>query len=401
MVIYLFDGTFDGMLTAVFDSFVQKEEPELVCRPEEPLPLFYDKVYTVVTDVAKSERVWRKLSKVISRGALSAFTAAFLTNRPDYPTHAVRFVRRAVVAPPSIENDFSDASVRTPHRNRPDYPTHAARFVRRAEVAPPSIENDFSDASVRTPHRNRPDYPTHAARFVRRAEVAPPSIENDFSDASVRTPHRNRPDYPTHAARFIRRAEVAPPSIENDFSDASVLALYRESRRVKSEAHRMLQFVRFQKALDGTYFAMVDPLFDVLPMAISHFRDRFSDQPFIIYDKLRAYGYHFDGKDLHRMTLLTPPTPHHPEIPPSVPQIRPIGPISPPPPTLLPDKLPPSLLDPEELLFQKLWRTYFNAIAIPERTNPRKQRQDMPIRYWKYLPELTPEPLTIPTPPSD
>jgi len=290
MVIYLFDGTFDGMLTAVFDSFVQKEEPELVCRPEEPLPLFYDKVYTVVTDVAKSERVWRKLSKVISRGALSAFTAAFLTNRPDYPTHAVRFVRRAV---------------------------------------------------------------------------------------------------------------VAPPSIENDFSDASVLALYRESRRVKSEAHRMLQFVRFQKALDGTYFAMVDPLFDVLPMAISHFRDRFSDQPFIIYDKLRAYGYHFDGKDLHRMTLLTPPTPHHPEIPPSVPQIRPIGPISPPPPTLLPDKLPPSLLDPEELLFQKLWRTYFNAIAIPERTNPRKQRQDMPIRYWKYLPELTPEPLTIPTPPSD
>ena len=327
MVIYLFDGTFDGMLTAVFDSFVQKEEPELVCRPEEPLPLFYDKVYTVVTDVAKSERVWRKLSKVISRGALSAFTAAFLTNRPDYPTHAVRFVRRAV--------------------------------------------------------------------------VAPPSIENDFSDASVRTPHRNRPDYPTHAARFIRRAEVAPPSIENDFSDASVLALYRESRRVKSEAHRMLQFVRFQKALDGTYFAMVDPLFDVLPMAISHFRDRFSDQPFIIYDKLRAYGYHFDGKDLHRMTLLTPPTPHHPESPPSVPQIRPIGPISPPPPTLLPDKLPPSLLDPEELLFQKLWRTYFNAIAIPERTNPRKQRQDMPIRYWKYLPELTPEPLTIPTPPSD
>ena len=364
MVIYLFDGTFDGMLTAVFDSFVQKEEPELVCRPEEPLPLFYDKVYTVVTDVAKSERVWRKLSKVISRGALSAFTAAFLTNRPDYPTHAVRFVRRAV-------------------------------------VAPPSIENDFSDASVRTPHRNRPDYPTHTARFIRRAEVAPPSIENDFSDASVRTPHRNRPDYPTHAARFIRRAEVAPPSIENDFSDASVLALYRESRRVKSEAHRMLQFVRFQKALDGTYFAMVDPLFDVLPMAISHFRDRFSDQPFIIYDKLRAYGYHFDGKDLHRMTLLTPPTPHHPEIPPSVPQIRPIGPISPPPPTLLPDKLPPSLLDPEELLFQKLWRTYFNAIAIPERTNPRKQRQDMPIRYWKYLPELTPEPLTIPTPPSD
>ena len=34
-------------------------------------------------------------------------------------------------------------------------------------------------------------------------------------------------------------------------------------------------------------------------------------------------------------------------------------------------RLPDNLADPEESLFQQLWRTYFRAIAIPERRNPR------------------------------
>lgn len=33
------------------------------------------------------------------------------------------------------------------------------------------------------------------------------------------------------------------------------------------------------------------------------------------------------------------------------------------------------------------WRTYFKAIGIKERMNPRKQPQDMPRRYWRCLTE--------------
>ena len=46
-----------------------------------------------------------------------------------------------------------------------------------------------------------------------------------------------------------------------------------------------------------------------------------------------------------------------------------------------------SLMDGDEQLFQSLWKTYFKAICIKERLNPRKHTQDMPVRYWKYLPE--------------
>ena len=52
---------------------------------------------------------------------------------------------------------------------------------------------------------------------------------------------------------------------------------------------------------------------------------------------------------------------------------------------LITGMLDESLMDKDEKLFQQLWKTYFKAICIKERMNPRKHRQDMPVRYWKYL----------------
>lgn len=163
--------------------------------------------------------------------------------------------------------------------------------------------------------------------------------------------------------RFVCRVIDSEQSIENDFSDADVVQLLKNCRRVRGEAHRLLQFVRFQKAADGTYFAMVEPLYDVLPMAIGHFRDRFSDSRFVIYDRARDYGYYYDGAVAQRMTMKSDRS------------------------HMITGQLPEDMMDGEEKLFQQLWRTYFKSVAIQERLNPRKQRNDMPVRYWKYLTE--------------
>ena len=50
-------------------------------------------------------------------------------------------------------------------------------------------------------------------------------------------------------------------------------------------------------------------------------------------------------------------------------------------------RLNDEVLSDDDQLLQDLWRTYFKAICIRERLNPRKQLQDMPRRYWKYLTE--------------
>ena len=59
--------------------------------------------------------------------------------------------------------------------------------------------------------------------------------------------------------RYIRKALDAPRSIETNFADLDVLEFSRMWKRVVWERIRLLQFVRFQKAADGTFFAAVLP----------------------------------------------------------------------------------------------------------------------------------------------
>lgn len=171
------------------------------------------------------------------------------------------------------------------------------------------------------------------------------------------------PELDMHLFRYVCKAVDSPVSIERNFADEDVLFVVNTFRKVRYERLRMLQFLRFQKAADGTYFGMMEPQYDVLPLAIGHFRDRFSDQAFLLYDRRRHYGYYYDRGELTRV-VFDERLPHFRS-----------------------GKLDESMLDKDEMLFQELWRTYFKAICIRERLNPRKQRKDMPVRYWKYLTE--------------
>ena len=173
-------------------------------------------------------------------------------------------------------------------------------------------------------------------------------------------------DTPIVLFRFIRKVIDTSRSIETDFGDADVLAFTRMWQRVERERTRLLQFIRFQKAADGVYFAAVEPEKNALPLIVSHFRDRFADQPWVIYDVGRTYGFYYDRKEVRRITFdESDGLPRH----------------------LVDGKLDSALMAEDERLFQSLWKTYFKAICIRERANPRKQRADMPERYWKFLTE--------------
>ena len=165
--------------------------------------------------------------------------------------------------------------------------------------------------------------------------------------------------------RYIRKAIDAPRSIETNFADPDVLRLAQIWKKVDGERVHIMQFVRFQKAADGTYFAAVEPEKNVLPLITGHFKDRFADQCWLIYDIKRAYGYYYDLKEVRNVVFGEDSREGH----------------------LVTGILDESLMDKDEKLFQQLWKTYFKAICIKERLNPRKHRQDMPVRYWKYLTE--------------
>ena len=59
MNIFLYDKTFEGLLTSVFEAYSRRIFPDTLLLEGEPLPLFYDEIFTVITDEEKSGRVWR------------------------------------------------------------------------------------------------------------------------------------------------------------------------------------------------------------------------------------------------------------------------------------------------------------------------------------------------------
>ena len=166
----------------------------------------------------------------------------------------------------------------------------------------------------------------------------------------------------------VFRQPEGTEGIERNFADPDILTVTNIARKVNHEQHRMKQFIRFQKAKDGTYLAVISPDHNVLPLVIDHFADRFNDQPWLIYDAKRHYGFYYDGTgEPVRITF---------EDESSVTF------------NLANGHLNDEVLSDDDQLLQDLWRTYFKAICIRERLNPRKQLQDMPRRYRKYLTEL-------------
>jgi probable DNA metabolism protein len=155
--------------------------------------------------------------------------------------------------------------------------------------------------------------------------------------------------------------------VMQDLSNLDVLELAQTVKSVGREKHRMEAFVRFKHTTDDIYFARVEPDFNVLPLIGEHFRQRYQDQHWAIYDLTRGYGIYYDKSQSTRSR------------PASLQTI-----------TDLDDAVlrnPASVHSIDEQRYQQFWQGYFTNVNIKERKNPRLHRQYLPQRYWKYLSE--------------
>lgn len=66
MNVFVYDRTFEGLLTVVFEAYVRKTFPDLLLGEGEVLPLFYDVKVEVLTDKGRAERVWQGLQRKLS-----------------------------------------------------------------------------------------------------------------------------------------------------------------------------------------------------------------------------------------------------------------------------------------------------------------------------------------------
>jgi probable DNA metabolism protein len=254
MQLLVYDGSFNGLLTAVFEVYEYKLTSPFICKESTAVTSLFGTVHNVITSIEKSERVLKKLEQKFSKNGLTQLYKTFLSELKD--------------------------------------------------------------------------------------------IENVL-------------------LRYIQLALSSKLPVENNYSNADVLMVQNTSRKVHREKHRMEAFVRFQLTKDQLYYAVVQPDFNVLPLIAKHFKQRYADQRWLIYDGQRKYGLYYDLQHVTEVQINFDESLNNPQH-------------------------QTDIYDEQEEMYQQLWKQYFSSVNIKARKNTKLHIQHMPKRYWKYLIEKQP-----------
>lgn len=111
MLIYVYDGSFEGILTSIFEAFFRKEEPDAVLS-EQGLQQDITASYTfIVTDPAKSDRVYASIRRNISEDALKNVYHTFLSEEPDAGMLIYRYLKLGWRMGSKVDLHLSDNTV--------------------------------------------------------------------------------------------------------------------------------------------------------------------------------------------------------------------------------------------------------------------------------------------------
>ena len=111
MIVFIYDKTFDGLLSCVFFAYEQKVFPNLVLSMSDQKPLFVDQQYHVVTNKEKSRRVWEALEKKLSSFARNMVFGVWLSELPETELLLFRYACKNIDHPKGIEMNFGDDDV--------------------------------------------------------------------------------------------------------------------------------------------------------------------------------------------------------------------------------------------------------------------------------------------------
>ncbi len=112
IMIYSYDGSFDGLLCCVFESYEKKEQPCDVLPEGASLPMLLP-VKNITTDEDKASRVRISIPAKMGQDAMDFVKHAFLTCHPQKDVLLLRFLRLGYRVGPSVMNMLTDETVHT------------------------------------------------------------------------------------------------------------------------------------------------------------------------------------------------------------------------------------------------------------------------------------------------
>jgi len=111
MTTVIYDGTYQGWLTAVFEIFEYKLKDVFFARNQEASASLFSPPHHVNTDEAKAKRVMKGLEQRLSTGGMRRVYQTFLSEEQGSEEILWRYVSRIFSSTVNIEKDLSDPSV--------------------------------------------------------------------------------------------------------------------------------------------------------------------------------------------------------------------------------------------------------------------------------------------------
>lgn len=160
------------------------------------------------------------------------------------------------------------------------------------------------------------------------------------------------PDTSTIIARTIKNMYKYGYNYINS-SDKTAVAFNSICKNSTRELHSYKGLLRFKEIQDGFLFAEFEPNNDILQLLTYHFKNRLKNEKFVIYDKKRSKCAIYVDKELEFYDV---------------------------------KEIFKEESD-NEKMFEECWIEFYNSVAIKERQNLKLMQNNMPKKYWKYLPE--------------
>ena len=111
MTTVIYDGSFEGLLTAVFEIYEYKINDPVIYPTENAATNLFGNTHTVTTDKTKFDRVYKKLKQKLTPNALSQLCNSFLSELKEIPDVVYRYIVYVLSSKTAVENNFSNPDV--------------------------------------------------------------------------------------------------------------------------------------------------------------------------------------------------------------------------------------------------------------------------------------------------
>lgn len=140
-----------------------------------------------------------------------------------------------------------------------------------------------------------------------------------------------------------------------NINNEEVFYLQNLQKELFRSVHKMTGFTRFQELEDNTLYAKIETKFNMVYFLGKHFNKRLNNQKYIIHDINRKIAFIKNEDFLGVQNISSYEEPK---------------------------------LSKNEEKFEKLWKTFFDSIAIQTRENKKCQQNMVPLLYRTYMTEF-------------